>query len=141
MTRRSIAVLGASLVLLQWETACSRRSAEASVDQAVVEFHARFNAEQLHEMYTNLDDSARKAQNERAFTEALQSIRAKFGKVTSSARTMYMDRVTFPGGVMATTVYATNFERGMAKEHYLWRFSFRGEPLVITYQFEPAPSK
>jgi len=97
------------LAVLLLSAGCTANESKTTAEQAVPEFHARYNASRFDLIYQTADDRFRKAAPKNEYDAFMSAVRRKLGRVKSSDLQTW---TVFVGtsGTKVTLVYNTQFE-------------------------------
>ena len=96
-------------------------SAKRACEPAVLQFHQRLDSGQYDLIYSESDNQFRKTvdnQSEKAF---LQNIHERLGRIQASQFNLIRMDISIPEGKAVTVIHTTKFERGAARERFVWR--------------------
>lgn len=127
MTMRSLFVMAACLVMLS----CGLAENVVLADEAVAEFHERYNAVALDDMYDAAAAGIRQQQTRAEFAKAIGAIRDQLGLARGSQRTAFQTTAG-SGGAFVQIEYQTEFEKGRAIEEFVWEVA-QGKALLKGY--------
>jgi hypothetical protein len=111
LRRCGVILLGAALV------ACGAAEAKQKAEKGVVDFHAKFNASQFHEMYQGSSAAFQKASSEKDYLEFITAVRKKPGEVKSSRPAGWRFNANTSGSYVMLG-YDTTYENGTAQESF-----------------------
>lgn len=107
---------------------------KAPVVHAVVEFHARFNAEDWSAIYSDADAAFRAATSQDVFTRAMRTLKSRVGRFESSVETYYgvQGQAGVSEGTYVRVQYSTKFSQQPATETFAWRID-NGKVKLFSY--------
>ncbi len=112
---------------------CGFRQARILAEQGVKEFHDLLNREQYGAIYDASDDSLRKSMSRSDFVAYLSDIHFRLGTARKTTISGF-EVNTSPGQESQVALAAeTAFDRGTAKEQFLWRVT-RGRAVLLEYR-------
>jgi outer membrane lipoprotein-sorting protein len=119
-----------ALSLLVFVGACSNSNDAKIVESAVEKFHAQFNQEQYHEIYTGAGEEFQRASAEQDFAPVLSNAHGKLGAAKDSKQVgWYVKDSNGEKTIVAT--YETTFERGKGAEQFTWSMKGDGVKLLL----------
>ncbi len=99
---------------------CSVSKDLAAVDQAIAAFHRSLDAGQFEPIYDASTQEIKGTTSKSGFVELLAAIHRKLGPFKSGKRETWNDNVGTGGHVVSIT-YGATYERGAAKEEFVYR--------------------
>ena len=127
-------------LLLATGASCSLTKSKGIAEDAVKQFHDRYNAGKFHEIYLEADEGFKKAASEADFTAILEAMQRKLGAVKSSNPASWNVGAT-TSGTIATLTYDVDFAEGKGAEQFVFHidgdkamlFNYNvNSPLLIT---------
>jgi hypothetical protein len=127
-------------LLLATGASCSLAKSKGIAEDAVKQFHDRYNAGKFHEIYLETDEGFKKAASEADFTALLEAVQRKLGAVKKSDSTSWRVGAT-TSGTMATLTCNVDFAEGKGAEQFVFHidadkallFNYNvNSPLLIT---------
>ena len=101
---------------------CSFGQDKAAAETAVVQFHQMLDAGRYHDIYNTTSDEFRRVTSEAEFTQMLQTVHERLGRVQQAHEGDW--RVNFAnGGAMVVLHYATQFASAHGDEEFIYRAS------------------
>ena len=118
-------------LLLLASTSCSLTKGKETSERAVVKFHSQLNASQFHEIYSQADESFRKAASEPDAIAYFEAVHRKLGEVKDSRMAAWRVNAT-PLGTMVNIGYQVEFADGKGTEDFVFHVT-GDQALLVNY--------
>ena len=101
-------------------------------ESEIEKFHARYNAKQYSEIYSQSDDGFKKSVTESQFIEMLEKVDRKLGAVKNSSSNGWKVNTT-TNGTFATITCEVEFATGKGTEEFMFRLD-GDKALLFNYE-------
>lgn len=128
MTMHRHAILAVALGLVA--QGCSSFDTSAA-EAEVAKFHAALGEARFADIYATAADELKAKASEQQFTELLDAVNRKLGKVKAAQRSGWKVNYSTSGNFV-TLVYKTSYEQGEADEEFVYRMQ-KTEPRLAGY--------
>jgi hypothetical protein len=120
--------------------ACSPAKDKTIATAATEEFHKRFNSSAFGDIYDQAEAGVRSIQSREDFLASMQAMRQGQGAVIG-AKELAVDYNYSTDGNMIKLLYEVNYEKGIAKEEFIWTIA-NGRGILHSYRFlGPTPNR
>ena len=111
------------LLLLAASLACSITEEKSLAEEAVTQFHARLDAGQFQQIYSDADEAFKKATTEKDAIALFDAVHRKLGPVKESRQQTFFVKYDVTMGKIIRLTYGTEFAEGKGTEEFVWRIS------------------
>ena len=128
------------LLVVFLAAACSPSKDKAAATAATEEFHKRFNSSAFSEIYDHAEPGVKRMQSREDFVASMQAMRLGQGAVID-AKELAVDYNYSTDGNLIKQLYEVNYEKGIAKEEFIWTIA-NGRGILHSYRFlGPSPNR
>ena len=110
--------------------ACSFGESMKTAENAVQQFHSRYNARQYHDMYMDADQMFRESGSEASLAELLDAIHRKLGNVEGATQNDREANWNSSTGTRVALSYRVKFSQGEGTEEFLWQAKGKAAKLL-----------
>ena len=120
------------VLIVMFMAACSSSEDVNTARAAATDFHTQLDAGQFDQIWQASSDDLKQASSQKDFTDLLDAVHRKLGKVSSSDEAHWGIKM-LTSGTFVDLVYKTHFEGGSAVEQFDWRIDDSGKALLVGY--------